>query len=362
MATWTVEYGGEECPESAVKMWDLPTRVSYEVQSGQIHYIYVGMMGSYIAQADPHKPTGGTGEFSMAINLALSNETYLGNMALCRNNTEGTNEEHPCDPRRGEDFYYYEVIYDDGRSSDFVGAANYTRNSTSAYNKYQGAVYKFKPVRPGSWRLYYLYNTPKSVGMKSFSKEEVNVSYTGVEFTIEAQGGVYALLVTGNRGSGKKRIFQVVSDNTVSILWQIPQIAIITAAEILFSITGYEFSYSQSGSSMKSVVQALWFLTTAAGDLIIVIMALMNFGDLALQALIFAGLMLVVIFIFALMSVYYYTYREISPDDDAKESDYDSEDEDDGFDEIGLNSNRTSYNPYSTNGESKRQSEIVDGF
>lgn len=40
---------------------------------------------------------------------------------------------------------------------------------------------------------------------------------------------------------------------------------------------------------MKSVVQALWFLTTAAGDLIIVIMALMDFGDLALQALIFAG-------------------------------------------------------------------------
>jgi len=64
--TWTVEYGGEECPESAVKAWDLPTRLSYEVQSGQIHYIYIGMMGAYIAQADPQKPLGGTGEFSMA--------------------------------------------------------------------------------------------------------------------------------------------------------------------------------------------------------------------------------------------------------------------------------------------------------
>jgi len=122
-------------------------------------------------------------------------------MALCRNNTEGTNEEHPCDPRRGEDFYYYEVLYDDERSSDFVGAANYTRNSTSAFTKYQGAIYKFKPVRPGSWKLYYLYNTPKSVGMRTYSKEEVNVSYSGVEFTIEAQGGVYALLVTGDRGN-----------------------------------------------------------------------------------------------------------------------------------------------------------------
>jgi dipeptide/tripeptide permease len=74
----------------------------------------------------------------------------------------------------------------------------------------------------------------------------------------------------------------------ISILWQVPQIAIITAAEILFSITGYEFTYSQvqintiffltlnyqsqfqSGASMKSIMQALWFLTIAIGDCIII--------------------------------------------------------------------------------------------
>ena len=31
----------------------------------------------------------------------------------------------------------------------------------------------------------------------------------------------------------------------VSILWQIPQYFVITVGEVMFSITGYEFAYSQ---------------------------------------------------------------------------------------------------------------------
>uniref|UniRef100_A0A915CW32 Uncharacterized protein n=1 Tax=Ditylenchus dipsaci TaxID=166011 RepID=A0A915CW32_9BILA len=122
----------------------------------------------------------------------------------------------------------------------------------------------------------------------------------------------------------QKRIFQVVPDNTISILWQIPQIAIITAAEILFSITGYEFSYSQSGPSMKSVVQALWILTTAVGDTLIITMVLIDFKDLALLSLVYAVMMLLVIFVFALLAVFYYEYRDISAD----ENEYEFEEED----------------------------------
>jgi dipeptide/tripeptide permease len=80
-----------------------------------------------------------------------------------------------------------------------------------------------------------------------------------------------------------------VQDNSVSILWQVPQIAIITAAEILFSITGYEFAYSQSAPTMKSLVQACWLLTTSIGDSIIVVVALVNISDMAVQLLFFSG-------------------------------------------------------------------------
>ncbi|KAI1723878.1 POT family domain-containing protein [Ditylenchus destructor] len=309
-ATWAIRYNGSECENNGL---DLPTRITYEVESEAIYYIYIGKMGAFIAKADPKKPTGGTGEFSISVNLALSDVTYKGNLVLCRNNTEGTTAEHPCDPQRPEDFYYYEMSYDDGKSSDLVGYVNYSRESVGEYAEKKGTIYAFKPVRPGNWNLFYMENTPRSIGQKTMSKEQVKVAPTGINFHMQAQGGVYVLLLTGTKDKPEKRIFQVVPDNTVTILWQIPQIAIITAAEILFSIPGYEFSYSQSGTSMKSVVQALWFFTTAVGDFMIILLALFNMKDLAMQNLICAGAMLVVIFIFALMSVYYYEKMKNGP-------------------------------------------------
>lgn len=38
-----------------------------------------------------------------------------------------------------------------------------------------------------------------------------------------------------------------VQANNVHIAWQIPQYVLITAGEVMFSITGLEFSYSQVG-------------------------------------------------------------------------------------------------------------------
>lgn len=40
--------------------------------------------------------------------------------------------------------------------------------------------------------------------------------------------------------------------NTVHMAWQIPQYFILTCAEVVFSVTGLEFSYSQVGFTLQS--------------------------------------------------------------------------------------------------------------
>uniref|UniRef100_A0A914C4E3 Peptide transporter 1 n=1 Tax=Acrobeloides nanus TaxID=290746 RepID=A0A914C4E3_9BILA len=139
----------------------------------------------------------------------------------------------------------------------------------------------------------------------------------------------------------KYTLFKAVQDNSVSILWQIPQYVMITAAEILFSITGYEFAYSQAPLSMKALVQAFWLLTTAIGDSIIVGIAAANiFSNMAIQFLAYAGIMLVVIAIFAVMA-HFYTYRYYNESGDVPD-DYEDDEEElvDGVTQPYANDNR----------------------
>jgi len=52
-----------------------------------------------------------------------------------------------------------------------------------------------------------------------------------------------------------------------SIGWQIPAYALLTAAEVMVSITALEFSYTQAPPQMKSVIMAVFLLSISAGDL-----------------------------------------------------------------------------------------------
>jgi POT family proton-dependent oligopeptide transporter len=49
--------------------------------------------------------------------------------------------------------------------------------------------------------------------------------------------------------------------------WQFLAYAIMTSAEVMVSITGLEFSYTQAPKTMKSVVMSLWLLSNSAGNM-----------------------------------------------------------------------------------------------
>ena len=117
------------------------------------------------------------------------------------------------------------------------------------------------------------------------------------------QGGVYSLVVARDPQTNRLRsvLHTLTTPNSIHILWQIPQYFIITASEVMFSVTGLEFSYSQAPASMKSVVQAAWLLTVAFGNIIVICVAEAKlFSEQASEFFMFAGLMLIdtIIFIF----------------------------------------------------------------
>uniref|UniRef100_A0A8C5JR85 Solute carrier family 15 member 2 n=1 Tax=Junco hyemalis TaxID=40217 RepID=A0A8C5JR85_JUNHY len=100
--------------------------------------------------------------------------------------------------------------------------------------------------------------------------------------------------------------------NNVHMAWQLPQYLLISAGEVMFSITGLAFSYSQSPASMKSVLQAGWLLTVAVGNTFVLIVA--EAAPMAQWAefVLFTVLLFAVCIIFSIMG---YFYVSVDPED-----------------------------------------------
>ena len=59
-------------------------------------------------------------------------------------------------------------------------------------------------------------------------------------------GGVHSMVVTKDKaGIYKMNDFLLTQENSIHMLWLLPQYFVITVGEIMLSITGLEFSYSQ---------------------------------------------------------------------------------------------------------------------
>ncbi|XP_054167957.1 solute carrier family 15 member 1-like [Oppia nitens] len=155
----------------------------------------------------------------------------------------------------------------------------------------------------GKYELFLLRNGSTSGGDREVS--------TDLQF---GQGGSYIIIVAGDYTKNTFRVVthNVVKVNSVSMFWQIIQYSIITGGEIMFSITGLEFSYSQAPASMKAVLTAAWLLTVAFGNLIIVIISSARIFEVqSYEFFFFAGLMVADMIVFAIMAYFYVPYRPL---------------------------------------------------
>lgn len=62
----------------------------------------------------------------------------------------------------------------------------------------------------------------------------------------------------------------------VHVLWQILQYWIMTTAEVLISVTGLEFAYTQAPRSMKSTIMGFWLLCVTFGNVLVAFLAPME--------------------------------------------------------------------------------------
>lgn len=61
---------------------------------------------------------------------------------------------------------------------------------------------------------------------------------------------------------------QIGAGATPNIVWQIVAYALLTAGEVMVSITCLEFSYTQAPNSMKSMIMSIYLLSVTAGNLV----------------------------------------------------------------------------------------------
>lgn len=100
-----------------------------------------------------------------------------------------------------------------------------------------------KEMQPDKYKVY--------VGTKDVTEVELRL------------GGSYVFLIQEDFDLNiAVQEFVIVQPNSVHMLWLLPQYIIITAAEVMFSVTGLEFSFTQAPNSMKSVLQATWLLVS----------------------------------------------------------------------------------------------------
>ena len=98
---------------------------------------------------------------------------------------------------------------------------------------------------------------------------------------------------------------QAAGRGEIHVLWQVIPFFILTTAEVLVSVTGLEFAYTQAPRAMKSTIMGFWLLCVTFGNVLVAFLAPLETLSLATFFWVFAGLMAAAAIVFALLAATY---------------------------------------------------------
>lgn len=102
-------------------------------------------------------------------------------------------------------------------------------------------------------QVIYPFFENRRISLLPLRRMTIGLFFSALAFVIS---GVIQIVIDRNEAAGSGKI---------SILWQTIPYVVVTAGEIMFSISGLEFAYAEAPDSMKSVVQSIWLFTVAVG-------------------------------------------------------------------------------------------------
>lgn len=98
---------------------------------------------------------------------------------------------------------------------------------------------------------------------------------------------------------------EAVGPGQVHVLWQVIPFLLLTTAEVLVSVTGLEFAYTQAPRAMKSTIMGFWLLCVTLGNVLVAFLAPLQTLSLATFFWTFACLMAAAAMAFVFLSFSY---------------------------------------------------------